>query len=582
MAKKILNPEKKLHSRHGLTRRGLLSASAGAILTSVAGKNNNLFAGARSTPDSVTVIMDAADSRNTSERNSSLPKPDHSNTFYILPIWEGGLDRSSTTDDQYLQQIAKMKKEFGAGNAYNKIGFASIYTAGNLPLLLRQLKVFQEENIHRGVIFAMQTHDGGVTNPNGDLRNYQWRLNGKTWRGVGKSLAAHQQLAGRDTLVVTPSRYAAAVRLEVAGKAKAWAGDIKKAMKAYPGVIPVINFTIEEELAEGGILGDQYLADYSPFAITEFRDWLCHRGLYAPGAKYAGQGAPEAVVGKFIKIAGHLVSPFYHDPTPDDANGRGKTFNEIFGTNFQTWTLAYWDIDKFSEPITDPTFDPMPHSGKGFTGGGFDAPRIRDHSRWWRAWSWTYQGNFDSFPPGNPSHPTYGFRECEVAHFVQDVASLLIAEGLPKELLYAHQIPGELLGNSTGVNGGATRALSSASTIWSGYLPQNGHVGITRFGGLNPAFITQYSHDWGIFEWHPAPNQPPGSPALYNAALRDLRKFVFNGCHVLFPGWWHIDRIGKTFPLNDSNLARAIHTFLAQQPNAPHWNQGNRSPGKKL
>ena len=164
-----------------------------------------------------------------------------------------------------------MKKEFGPGNRYNKLGFASIYAAGNLPLLLRQLKVFQENNIHRGVIFAMQTHNGGVTNPNGDLRNYQWRLNGKTWRGVGKSVASHRQLAGRDTLVVTPSRYAAAVRTEMARKAKAWAGDIKKAMKAYPGVIAVINFTIEEELAEGGILGDQYLGDYSPFAITEFR-----------------------------------------------------------------------------------------------------------------------------------------------------------------------------------------------------------------------------------------------------------------------------------------------------------------------
>jgi len=548
-------------SAQGLTRRHLLAASAGAILASISGRNNSFCDKAHA--DSVTAILEEENTGRTSAH--AWPKPDHSNTFYLMPIWEGALDRSATTDDEYRQQIAKMKKEFGPGNNYNKLGFASIYTSGNLPLLLRQLKIFNEHNIHRGVIFAMQTHDGGLTNPDGDLRNYQWRLNGKTWRGVPGPVQ------GRDTLVVTPSRYAPAIREEMRRKAKRWAGEVKTAMRAYPGVIAVINFTIEEELAIGGVASNEYLGDYSPFAVAEFRDWLRHRGLYAPGARYAGQGAPELITGPFVSIDGHQISPFYDDPTPDDAKGRGKTFNEIFGTNFQTWTLAYWDIDKFPEPITDPKFDPMPHSGNGFTGGGLDAPRIQNHSRWWRAWNWTYQGNNNSFPPGNPAHPAYGFRECEVAHFVRDVASLLIAEGLPKELLYAHQIPAELLGDAPG---GARRALSSASTIWSGYLPQNGHVGITRFGSLNPAMITQYSRNWGIFEWHPAPNQPPDSPALYHAALKDMRKFVFNGCHVLFPGWWHQDRVGKTFPLNDSNLAKAIHTFLAEQPNAPHWSTG--------
>jgi hypothetical protein len=536
----------------GFTRRELLAASAGAILAS----------GASAVADSVTAIMEEENNSGTSAM--TRPQPDHSHTFYIMPIWERGLDDPKITSAEYRVQITKMKKEFGPGNRYNKLGFASIYTAGNLPLLLRQLKVFRENNIHRGVIFAMQTHDGGVTNPNSDLRNYQWRLNGKTWRGIPGPVQ------GRDTLVVTPSRYAPAVRAEMAEKAKAWASDIKKAMQAYPGVITVINFAIEEELAIGGVVSNEYLGDYSPFAITEFRDWLCHRGLYGPGARYAGQGAPESITGDFISVDGHRVSPFYDDPTPDDSNGTGKSFNERFGTNFKSWTLAYWDLTEFPKPITDPNFNPMPRSGRGYTSGGFDAPRVRNHSRWWRAWDWTYQGNNNGYPPGNPSHPAFGFREFEVAHFVQDVASMLIAEGLPKELLYAHQIPGELLGDAPG---GARRALSSASTIWSGYLPQNGHVGITRFGSLNANFITQYSRDWGIFEWHPAPNQPPDSPALYNAALRDLRKFVFNGCHVLFPGWWHIDRTGKTFPLNDSNLAKAIGTFLAEQPNAPHWSK---------
>lgn len=51
---------------------------------------------------------------------------------------------------------------------------------------------------------------------------------------------------------ITPSRYAKAIREEMRRKAKRWAGDIKTAMRAYPGVISVINFAIEEELAIGG------------------------------------------------------------------------------------------------------------------------------------------------------------------------------------------------------------------------------------------------------------------------------------------------------------------------------------------
>ncbi len=498
-----------------------------------------------------------------------LPRPSHNNVFYLMPIWEHGLDTPKTSNRQLRAQIAKMKTEFGRGNFYNQLGFSSIYTIGHLHLLLRQLRVFKEENIHRGVILALQTHDGGAPNPNGDLRNYQWRLNGKTWAGIGKryySTPQHPQIEGRDWLVVTPSRYATAVRAEVARTAARWAGQIKRAMKAYPGVITAVNFSIEEELAEGGIVNDQYLGDYSPFAITEFRDWLRHRGLYAPGAPYAGQGAPQAIVGRFVKINGHWTSPFYDDPTPNaNANGPGyRSFNATFGTHFRTWTLKYWDLTKYPAPIVNGQSNPTPHSGQGYTAGGFDAPRVVNHSRWWKAWNWTYPGRRIAFPPGNPAHPAFGFRQVEVAHFVRDVGAMLIRDGLPKRLLYAHQIPAELIGDKA-------RLLSSGSTIWSGYLPQNGHLGITRFGPLNTGLITQYSKNWGIFEWHPAPFAKPGSVILYQQTLADLRQYVPAGAHVLFPGWWHAGRVGKIFPLNNSMFAKSIRRFLAEQNDVPHW-----------
>ncbi len=520
-------------------RRKFLTSAAGLITLTLAGYRDGASCETK----------DSARSRNLTG--------DHAvGDLCIFPIWESGLDASTTTDAEYRRQARKLKREIGPGGKNTKIGFASIYAAGHLPLLLRQLKVFKQEGIHRGVIFAMQTHDQGLTNPDGDLRNYQWRLDGKTWQG------APGKRNPRDWMVVTPSRYASAIRTEMKRKAQRWAADIKRAMAAVPGVIQIINFAIEEELAIGGMQADAYLADYSPFAIAEFRDWLRHHGLYAPGGLYAGQGAPAEIVGTYVKHGQHWVSPFFADASPRQSHHGGLSFNTLFGTSFRTWSLAYWDLDKFPQPIRDPHFAPSPKTGRGATPGGFDAPRLRDHSRWWRTWDWTYQGNGNHYPPGNPGKPAFGFREFEVAHFVQDVAAMLMAAGLPRQMLYAHQIPAELLGDA---KWGARRALSSASNIWTGYLPQNGTLGITRFGSLPVKSMTQYSRNWGIFEWHPLPGSPPDSPALYHAALHELQHFTAHGCRAIFPGWWHAHRVGKTFPLNNSALARAIKAFLAQR-----------------
>lgn len=520
------------------SRRKFLQYSTGAMALIVAG----------------CAVPGWAGSQSKSNRSSATKGESHD--LCIFPIWETGLDAPTVTNAEYRQQVRKLKEQIGPGDKHNKIGFASIYTAGNLPLLLRQLKLFKEEGIHRGVILAMQTHDGGLSNPDGDLRNYQWRLDGKTWRGApGK----HNP---RDWMVVTPSRYATAIRAEMHSQVRRWSDDIKRAMAAFPDVIQIISFSIEEELAIGGMQADAYLADYSPFAIAEFRDWLRHHGPYAPDGKYAGQGAPAQIVGRFVKHKGHWVSPFFADSSPDESQHDGPSFNAVFGTSFRTWTLAYWDLQRFPKPIYDPHFDPSPKTGDGATPGGFDAPRVRNHSRWWRAWDWTYQGHDNHYPPGNPEHPAFGFREFEIAHFVRDVADMLINAGLPSEMIYAHQIPAELLGDG---KGGARRALSSASNIWTGYLPQNGHVGITRFGNLPTPFMTQYSDNWGIFEWYPLANSPPQSPALYHAARRDLEQFTAHGCRALFPGWWFTNPEGKTLSFNGSTLAQAVKDFLAKR-----------------
>ena len=83
-----------------------------------------------------------------------------------------------------------------------------------------------------------------------------------------------------------------------------------------PGVIAAISGDGESELAglvRDGEAGGPYIADYSPFAIAEFRDWLRGTGLYADGQPFAGQ--------QYVNAA-----RYRNDPSPDtDGNGDGHT-----------------------------------------------------------------------------------------------------------------------------------------------------------------------------------------------------------------------------------------------------------------
>ena len=496
----------------------------------------------------------------------ALPEPSTDNTFYVFAIWDGIM---RSTEPQVAAEMDRLVGQFGKGNRYHRVGFAFI-----LPGLEQGrtiCRVARQKDLTLGVILGVQTHsNGGLRKKLGaDLRCFQWRMNGTNWEGFHNALATREDNA-RDARVATPSRYCTAVRDVLEADMRDRAKRVAALMKEFPGVITVINGPIEEELATaaGGLTtpdADGYLADYSPFAVAEFRDWLRHTGQYdADTGQHAGQGAPESIVGRYVTVKGKPRSPFYDDPDPAHANGTGRSFNESFGTRFTTWKLRYWDLDAFPEPITDVKFNPSPATGRGATEGGFDAPRTRDASLWWLAWSWDVNDR-KGYPPGNPAHPAFGFRQVMVAHYVQDLFDVCIAEGLPKELMFPHQIPGEIVGEA--------RCRSSASPAWTGYLPRSGNVGVTRFDRFDPKVATQYTalspetRNWGIFEWHPLPNSKPQDPKLYDRATQDLNTYYNARCHYLFAGWW-----GDTgsFPLDGSNFAKAIKDFLASREDKPY------------
>jgi hypothetical protein len=505
---------------------------------------------------------------------ADLPPPSPDNTFYVYAIWDPIMKAS---EDQIRTQMDEMLREFGPGNAYHRPGVAFIFPGVKQTELI--CKVAKEKGMAVGVILGTQTHSDKAILPElaKDLRSIQWRMDPKYWGGYFNSTnnAGKAEISedSRDHWVATPSRYCDLVRRRLEGFHRAESRELKQVMDDFPGVVTVVNAVIEEELAIGAssvpaALSDALLADYSPYAVTEFRDWLRHTGQYdADTGKHAGEGAPEAIVGPFVEIKGKLRSPFYDDPDPSDANGTGRSFNEKFGTAFKTWTLKYWDLEVFPAPITDTHFNPGPEAGEGFTDGGFDAPRHRDNSPWWTAWSWDYDDRGQTYPPGNPAHPAFGFRQCLVKHFVEDIFNDMAQEGLPKNEFFAHQIPGEAVG--------AARCRSSASPVWTGYLELNGSVGITQFGPTDVARLTQYSNlqpnspGWGIFEWHPLYKAAPQDQELYDIALRDLLNYYQNGCHHLFAGWWQTKDTDKIFHLQNSMFSKAIHDFLATRPDKP-------------
>lgn len=484
-------------------------------------------------------------------------------TFGIFPLFGAMTNTPGYTDAQVNAYMSELKNLVGENRGYFKVGFGGIM--GSEARLEQVCKLSQQNNLSHITILGIQTHAIPSTVKNiatTDLRNYQWRKDGVNWNGVDGG-------EGRDVDIVTPSRYATELRTLFMNSVAEKANGIVRVMAKYPGVILGVNACIEMGLADATT--ETRMGDYSPFAVTEFRDWLLHRGMYdVTTGKYLTEGALSAIVGDYIQIDGKLRSQFYDDPSPTDANGTGVSFNSKFGTSFTTWTLRYWDLTSFPNKITDASFDITPESGTGYTAGGFEAPRTRSATNsFWKAWTWDLVDQGNSYPAGNPTNPAFGFRQVLVRNFVNDVLYKIQELGVPSEIITAHQIPGELL-----TDDGRKRNL--ATPFWTGLSKHNGTVGITRYGSINTTqigLITQYTNSWGIYEWHPQKN-PTDNADLKARTKTALNNFYNANCRFLCPFTWTNGAGGLpggssltgTYPVKDCGFSWGIKEWLNEQP----------------
>jgi hypothetical protein len=450
-----------------------------------------------------------------------LPAPAYDNTFYAF-VYDAPLG----TDQDYAASRDTLLARVESG-PYARVGFTTYYAIdlpwdADLanPVLTSPSRAALDQLLARlsgdGLVYHVSAMLGMsrffwkyADAKEADRRNAQWYSDNLVLR-VGAP-----ERKTPDSAWVTPSRYARKLRRHMEVKTRAFAALFEDLRATYPDTLISASGDAEAELSDLRFdanlpFDGQVIADYSPFAILEFRDWLLRIGLYAADGPFAGQGYKRKKAQKFTQGPTAL--------TPENL----EKFNKAFGTAFTSWDLEYfpWSLD---DPIDgDPhaikykkykkaAFAPLPTSGANFVAGGFDAPRnSTDPSKlWWKMWR--------------------KFRQRMIANFAIDVATWMTTPGphgepaLAPDRWYSHQIPADYL---AGTPAGVTplpRLQTSASTLATALVPPNlGSPGLTildRFeladfgppGGYNRT--SAYAFDamealelpnWGIPEYSPS------------------------------------------------------------------------------
>lgn len=301
----------------------------------------------------------------------------------------------------------------------------------------------------------------------------------------------------------TVSRYARKLRGHLEAKTTAAFAYLKQKQRENPNILFVISGPGEAELNYNGIDNTQalqtYFCDYSPFAVLEFRDWIKHEGMYAPGEKYASQGYPTGA-DRYQGDSG-LVN-----------------FNNDFGTGFTTWDLKYYNWS-LQDPVDDNYQDNInpdanvipasqyrygemqPQTGEKSIMGGFDPPRLM-------------------LPKGQDAFCDLWqtFRETMVYHYVKDIAAIARKSGFPRKQYYTHQIPADYFEGSRPDDPGIPylnhRYYSSASPLWTARVYDDMGMGISlydinygdRYADTSlyaiPAISTM-SNNWAAAETNP-------------------------------------------------------------------------------
>jgi hypothetical protein len=455
--------------------------------------------------------------------------------LYLMPSY-GGL--SSGSDAQIKAEVTALKA-LGPEGPYVKLGF-TVFVGFTMTAFAVNDDAAMDKAIaadtavidalitkakNHGVPIALniltptrEAYDAAQTASEvEDVRNMQWLSDNSVARGWWST-----------------SRYARKKSSVQEAYVRALGRVLANRMSLNPDVLVAASGDGEVELAfspncpggptEGDPPGSKCLyADYSPFAIAEFRDWLRNGGLYAGGQEFAGQGYANA-----HRYAGDLGPQF-------DTNGDGHTFNLDFGTAFTTWDLLHfnWSIESDCGTGTKPPCAPastiplttylgpshvrMPAS----TAGGFDAPRVYKPigtNAFWDLWV--------AFRVAMLQRHNQNF-----ARWITTSVDTATKTTVSPSRWFSYQIAADyLFGSSPAAPN--ERWYSSMSSLSTADVSPYGSMGITAFNvdfATQPApcgaeslgvvktlakaapAISARNARWGVSEWHPG--QRPECPA---------------------------------------------------------------------
>jgi len=473
-----------------------------------------------------------------------LPKPCFANSFCMFPIHEGW-HLGKPSDRENLRKVVEdMRAILGPERLYAHLGVAVISEGAENEAyaLARELGIGL---VLQGGAIEHHAHAWGFNQLLNDPQKGDRRL--AQWFQDGRIADPGQEQAFEFGVRVCSSRYAKAAYELRRQVETARAARLAKAFRDFPETVVGCSGPIECEMHQG----DNRWGDYSPYTIAEFRDYLTHRGIYAKGAERAGLGYPGG-------------ERFAEDPSPAKAKGDRPSFNAVFGTSFTTWSVRYWDPERFPNrvPLDAPG---MPRPGEdGYIAGGFDAPRVwpgekpaegvasEGNQLFWDAWA-----SVDDASPG--------FRVKLLNFWVRDHTRWLVEAGVPKQSIFSHQIPGESYGFG--------RLSRGASAVWTADTP-TGNIGITTyFGAASDVGVFQKivarNPNWGIFEYHPHPINALEAPV--SEYLHSLQTCIRFRAHILTPISWTDE--GKDFIVRTGAFPAAIKQVMASLPDQPYYNR---------
>jgi hypothetical protein len=464
------------------------------------------------------------------------------NSLVLAPLNIHVLDHS---DEQYAHEAAELRARIGEA-PYIKLGFAAFLspqfadvqveqplTPAHMADALADIDTMVERARKNGLVahvaivsgFFHGTNRLRVNAARQDVRNAQWFADGS----IAAPAAQGDPNNPPESIWATPSRKAELLRRRAEEGLRVIGKHLALRMSEHPDTLLTVSGDGEVELEAGWKPG--LLADYSPFAVEEFRDWLRDK-------RYRGDLSPAT-----------------------DDNRDGHTLNKDFDRSFKTWRLRYYDA---SGPIPFAEYrglqQKLPKSGRYFVDGGFDAPREENaKDAFWKAWM--------------------EFRTYLVANWVRDFTSWIRESGIPADRFFTHQIPAEFLFGGKDMS----RLKLSASPTETAFAAPLGSTGVTTFNIFNgktysktatPALyeaILKAGPNWGILEYNPSVLSYAALPPTSDERdlLADMLELYRYRPHILVPALWTDHPDHKTYTVQNSPFERALRLFVKEVGQTP-------------